>query len=510
VVKVRSRSVCVAVLLSLLLTACGNGDGGGNGSTPSPTESGAPTDPATDAGPAGQPVGQVISVLESLARVQGERAAGGDPIFAGSELATDVRGRATFSVLDILEDCQIQSDSRLTVAPADRNPLAVRQGSVICRSKAGFEEFRIEAGQAEVGFLDPIFQLVVAPAQTDVRVDYGFVQVRKPGGSASRLVGPGSEYTVGRGALRQSRATRFQMDSLGQFDVEALNRLRAGLPRDVRGFPSSANSRILPAVRSQRTLRLGFDDIASEESEEFVDALAGVFSARWGIRAEVGPLEREEASRALAEGGLDIYISPAPVPGAAQLPLFGDEDERTWFLRVRPDPGFQGALEDFLKTILDRGEYASAYASSFGELPTYEAVRSLVYPNSRQANRSQWRPPDQAEESPSVEAKVSRATLAASPAKFSGDCPVKITLAGQLVVTSPGDVEYQYLRQDGSVSGMQQVHFEKAGTYELKNPPSLEVQESGSGWWILVVPSQGVQSDKASYTVTCESPPVVD
>ncbi len=505
-IGVTTRKGVGAIVLSLLLVSCGNGDGGENGATPTPGETGATSEPS----PGGQPVGRVISVLESLARIQGERAGGGDPIFQGSELSTDVRGRATFSVLDILEDCQIQSDSRLTVATAPRNPLAVQQGSVICRSKPGSDEFRIEAGQAEVGFLDPIFQLEVTQSQTDVRVDFGFVQVRKPGRSEARLVGPGSEYSVGRGALRAPRATSFQMDSLGRFDVEALNRMRTALPRDIRGFPPAANSRTLPQVRSQRVLRLGFDDIASEQSEDFVDALAGVISGRWGVRSEAGPLEREEASQALAEGRLDAYISPEPVPGAARIPLFGDEDERTWFLRVKPDAGFQAALETLLKTTLDRGDYAAAYASAFGRLPTYEAVRSLVYPDSEQANRSQWRQPEEVRQSPSAEAEVGGAVLAASPAKFSGGCPVRVTFSGKLVIERPGDVEYQYLSSDGTVTKMQEVQFEKTGTFELKDRPTLQVDESASGWWILVVPKQDVQSEKADYTVTCESPPVVD
>ncbi len=492
--------------LTLILAGCGGGDGGGDGGTPTPSESGATVRPTAG----GEPVGRVLSVLESLARVQGERAGAGDPIFQGSEVATDVRGRATFSVLDILEDCQIQSDTRLTVAPSQRNPLAVQQGSVVCRSKPGSEEFRIEAGQAEVGFLDPIFQLEVAPSETDVRVDFGFVQVKRAGRSAARLVGPGSEYTVGRSALRQDRANAFQMDSLGRFDVEALNRMRAALPRDGRGFPAAPNSRTLGQVRSQRVLRLGFDDIASEESEEFVDALAEVISGRWGVPTEAGPLEREEAAQALAGGGLDAYISPEPVAGAAQIPLFGDEDERTWSLWVRTDAGFQAALEGLLKTILDRGDYAQAYARSFGDLPTYEAVRSLVYPNSQQAGRSQWRPPDQVVESPSASAEVTRATLAASPAKFSGECPAAVTFAGKLVVERPGDVEYQYLRHDGTVTELKEVHFGKEGTYELKDRPTLQVDKSVSGWWMLVVPEQDVQSEKAGYTVTCESAPVID
>lgn len=507
VVRVRRRVIAVATVLCLLLAGCGGGDDGGDGGddgvTPTPSETVQPT-------PQGEQVGRVLSVLESLARVQGERVAEGDPIFQGSEVTTDERGRATFNVQDILEDCQIQSESRLTVAPGPRNPLRVEQGSVLCRSKPGIEEFRIEAGQAEVSFQDPIFQLEVAQSQTDVRVDFGFVQVKKPGQDAARLVGPASEFTVGRQSIREDRARRFQMDSLGPFDVEALNRMRAALPEEVRGFPSAANSRTLSLVRSQRALRVGFDDTASGESEDFVDELAGLVADRWGVGSDAEALDREDATRTLAEGRLDAYVSPERVSGAAQIPLFGDEDERTWFLMVRPDAGFQSALEGALKTVLDNGDYADAYAGSFGRLPTYEAVRSLVFPTPQQAGRSRWRQPEEIPESPTAEAKIRQVSLAASPAKFEGECPVEITFAAKVVVDTPGEVEVEYLRNDGTIAGREKLRFEKRGTYELKNRPVLQVDQSRSGWWILVVPDQGVQSEKAAYSVTCEQAPVID
>jgi hypothetical protein len=505
VVSVRGRTIGAVLVLAGLLSGCGGDEGNGDGPTPAPTEATTTQSPT----PGAQPVGRVISVLESLARIEGERAGGGDPLFQGSVVSTDVRGRATFSVLDILEDCQIQSDSRLRIAPSPKNPLDVDQGSIICRSKPGEEEFQVEAGEAVVGFLDPIFQLEVGRAKTDVRVDFGFVQVKKgTGRSAGRLVGPGSEFTVGAESLRE-RATRFQMDSLDRFDVEALRRMRAALPREVRGFPSTANSRTLPAARSQRALRVGFDEIVSDETEGFIEGVFDVIADRWGVGADANSVDRTEASEALAAGRLDAFVSAEPVPGAAQIPLFGDERERTWFLRVRPDAGFQSALEVVLKSILNSGEYAAAYSGAYGELPTYEAVRSLVYPSSRQVNRSQWRQPEEVRESPSAEAEVSQLTLAATPAKFSGICPTKVTFAGKVVVEQPGIVEYQYLRQDGTVSKLQSADFAKSGTYELDRQ-TLDVGKSGSGWWILVVPDQGVQSEKATYTVTCASPPVID
>jgi hypothetical protein len=194
----------ISVLLALVLTACaggggGGGGGGGNGGSPDPNETVEPTGEPTQQG--GQPVGRVIQVINSLTLVGGERAAGGDPLFAGSRMTTDTQGRATFSVRDILEDCQVQSDSDLTVSPSDSTPLELDRGSLICRSKPGEDEFQVEAGEAIVEFLDPIFLLRVG-AQTDVRVDFGFVQVRQ----RDRAPGPA-------GGSRQSDLGRVGVDA---------------------------------------------------------------------------------------------------------------------------------------------------------------------------------------------------------------------------------------------------------------------------------------------------------
>lgn len=395
--RVDGRRPAVAVILALVLSsACGGGDGNGNG-TPTPT--GQQTTPGETVAP-GQRAGRMIQVIESLARIGGSRAAAGDELFGGSVLTTDERGRATFSVLDVLEDCQIQIRSRLVVAPAPRVPLELEQGNLICRSKPGEDEFQIAAGQAIVGFLDPIFQVQVTGARSEVRVDFGFVQVRRSArGSPGVLVGPGGQLAVSRGAM-PDRATTYRSEELDRFDRQAIERQRRALPALPRGLPSTG-SETVGAIRSADRLQVGVDEAGSGRVGQFAQGLVGALAGRWGVGSNVGEMDHEDASRELASGGLEAYISPQVAPGAARMSLFDDERGRTWSLWVMPDSVFQGALELMLKALLDNGDYGRAYAGAFGAQPDYEVLRALVYPTREQASRSQWQPPTEAAPTPS-------------------------------------------------------------------------------------------------------------
>lgn len=495
-----------AILLVLVLTAfpaCG----GGADPVPTPSEQAGIDNGGETLQPTGEVVGRLVEVLESAARIGDQRAASGDPLLQGASISTDTRGRALFSVLDVLEECQMQTDSRLRVAPSERTPLELEQGTIICRSKPGEEQFEVEAGEAIVGFLDPLFLVEVVGPRTEVRVEFGFVDVRRPGSPSGRLVGPASQLEVTQGAI-PARAAPFRAAALEPADGQALSRLRAGLPPDRRGFPPSGGSQRLREIGSSRSIRAGFDDRASQATEEFSQELFGVVGRRWGAGTDVEPLDHEEASQALLRGRLDAFVSPEPVGGAARLALFGDERERPWFLWTRPDDGFQAALEAVLKTILDNGEYAGAYLASFERMPTYEAVRSLVYPVGIPAGRTQWRPPTALGESPPAGAEVGEVTLSATSPK-PGPCPLEVVFRAEVEVERPGRLEYEFLADNGEVVRRRSAEFDDAGRFDLP-VETLRLNASRSGWWLLLVPDQEFQSEQAGYEVTCMEDPEVE
>jgi hypothetical protein len=432
-------------------------------------------------------------VLESEARIGEARAAGGDPLFPNSVMTTDVRGRATFSVREALEDCQIQPETRLTVEPSPRTPLEVDQGSIVCRSNQGGQVKQIKAGEATVNFMDPIFLVGVGGSATEVRVNFGFVELRKDDRrSPGRLLGPGGQMTIGPGSLPE-RAQRFEAAGLDRFDAEALTRMRAALPSEPRGFPAISGSNTLQNIRSAGRLRVGLESSASRAVGRFSNGLFQAVSSNWEVRLDSSRRGRDEASQALRDGGLDAYVSLGPVPGAARIPLFDDEREQDWYLSVRPETRFQDALEGRLRTILDNGEYGEAYFAAFGQVPTYEGVRPLVYPSPGQPDL--WK----LAQAP----KVRRVTLEAGPVNYSGQCPTEIEFNGTIVADGPGVVEYEFLASDGSTT-RGTLEFERQGTLEVEE--TREVAKSTKGSMVLRVRDQGIESDKVEYTVTCQVP----
>lgn len=517
----RPRLAGVMVLMLLLVAACTRPQGDAR-SRPSPeiTRSGdqkddpdpaQPTNRATGIeppAPTGKPAGQVVAVIESLARVEGKRIGGGHPLYAGSEMTTDVRGRATFKVGEVLEDCQVQTKSRLKVAPGPKIPLDLEEGSIICRSKPGTEEFEVPAGKAVAAFLDPIFLIDVRSGQTEVRVDYGFVQVRKSTGAGSLLVGPGAGLVVGTGDL-PDRAEPFDAGSLDQFDAGALSRMRNALPKDPRGLPKAGASQALERIGKTNGLNAGFDESGSRGAAGFGREVLRLLAGSWEVSPAMESVEHNDASWMLQQGVLDAFISPEPVDGATGIALF-DEGGRLWSLWVRPDEAYQTALERSVVTILNNGDYGKAYLGAFGQVPIYEAVRSLVYPTSQETGPPKWSEPSGAADPP-PQAQIGKVSLSSGQPDYLGPCPHEVTFSGEIEVLSPGTIDYEFIDTFFPEGGFSAGPLpQSSGTLVAKETGTvdvealLQVKQDGSGWMNLSIPSKGLQSSKAPYDVDCQ------
>jgi hypothetical protein len=119
-----------------------------------------------------------------------------------------------------------------------------------------------------------------------------------------------------------------------------------------------------------------------------------------------------------------------------------------------------------------------------------------------------------AEQSPKVQqtmplkaapARVS-ATLGASPASYSGNCPALITFKGHITVSQPTTVQYKFIRSDNAQAPVQTINFPKAGTQEVTTTWQLggAALPAYSGWEaIQVISPVSVQSNKASFSIRC-------
>jgi|SRR5208337_3646178 len=112
-------------------------------------------------------------------------------------------------------------------------------------------------------------------------------------------------------------------------------------------------------------------------------------------------------------------------------------------------------------------------------------------------------------------AKVTRVTLKFGPSrtklKYSGACPLRVDLIGNITATGRGQVRFQMLA-DGHVGIWHEevMDFSGSGTKEVhKALPDMgsNVWKPGSrhtGWYTLkVLAPQQMESDKAEYEITC-------
>ncbi|MEX2587076.1 MAG: hypothetical protein WD602_03660 [Actinomycetota bacterium] len=440
-------------------------------------------------------MGSVERVFDAVVSVDGDTAAAGDPLFSGVAMQTDGSGRARFSV-QILEECTITEQALVVVAPSPDTPLALRRGELLCVSKPGeTEEVQIEAGEADVAFLDPVFVVDVEGSTTRVQVDYGFVDVGSRRNSDSRLVGPGGQIFIGPGSMPE-RPQRFTTGSLDSFERQVVERMRGRLPPEPRGFPSNAGSGTLAQIQESGRLNVGLDERAPGSTSTFAENLFDAVASRWDVGVNIVRMDPDEAQEALAGADLQAFVSPEALPGTSGLSLFDGDREQDWVLLVRSDADFQAALAEVLKVSLNNGEYGDAYFDAFDVVPTYEAVRSLVYPSPGEAGRTQWREVD--DESP-AEAQVSEISLSVDPQQYSGDCPTELTFTGLIEVAGPGQIEYEF-RLDGERYGDGRIEVEH-GVEELTG--TLTVDQSAAGLMELVVRADRTLISEAEYDVEC-------
>jgi hypothetical protein len=84
---------------------------------------------------------------------------------------------------------------------------------------------------------------------------------------------------------------------------------------------------------------------------------------------------------------------------------------------------------------------------------------------------------------------------------ISGGCPAKVHFTGRIQTTGPLQVEYQWLRSDGSHTE-HTLMFERAATRPISTDWSIS--KNYSGWMQLVILSpEKMQTIKANFSVNC-------
>jgi hypothetical protein len=107
-----------------------------------------------------------------------------------------------------------------------------------------------------------------------------------------------------------------------------------------------------------------------------------------------------------------------------------------------------------------------------------------------------------------AQARVTAAHLAGVNIPRAAVCPVKMNFSGTITTSGTTDVKYTWASSDGGTWPEGTLHFAKAGTEKVGR--ELQMGAAGSavhGWLqIKVLSPNAVVSNKAGYSVACESP----
>lgn len=98
-------------------------------------------------------VGVLTAVLNPKALIDGERAAGGDPIPAGAVVSTDGNGAARLS-LEGPTECEIRPDSAVEVEPTPGLLMRLTRGTTVCDRSEKTSTATLEAAGTKVNLRD--------------------------------------------------------------------------------------------------------------------------------------------------------------------------------------------------------------------------------------------------------------------------------------------------------------------------------------------------------------------
>lgn len=84
---------------------------------------------------------------------------------------------------------------------------------------------------------------------------------------------------------------------------------------------------------------------------------------------------------------------------------------------------------------------------------------------------------------------------------ISGGCPAHVHFTGHIETTGPLDVDYEWLRSDGSHTG-HTLHFARAGARPVAT--DWTISKNYAGWMQLVILSPSrIETAKSTFSVNC-------
>ena len=361
------RAGLLSLAIAMATGACGrppDNNGGGTITTGSNTTKASGTVPRPR-------VGMVTTVHDQRVTIGGVVAGSMTDVAAGDTVASDANGSFDLTVGTSVHRCLTDHDSVLQVRPNATTLIAWAQGSSWCEKSGGADaQFGIGPGLMAV-LKDPVFRVKVDSSATVLKVDKGFVQLRSAGGSI--VVGPGQQVGVARGGM-PGPVQPIVKDRQDTANFGALEKLA---PPPTLGRPDPGGSTALARIFASHALPVRLTPPAGgsdQRSVNFARAFFDDLARHWDLKSSFS-VQTAGAAAATTPSSTGVDVAPQLPNG---LPLFSD-GQVDWQL-AGSDSGLQAALQDFLVSYLNSGDYANLYARHFQAPPPYEALASLVVP----------------------------------------------------------------------------------------------------------------------------------
>jgi hypothetical protein len=327
-----------------------------------------------------EPVGSISGVQVASGFVNEIETEAGVSLFPESLVRTDANGVVTFLLEAKSLACNMQSMSEVQVHPEEDVLVLWNMGTTECRTAAGAGEMcGTTVNGTQICASDPVFQVIVEEGQDTVKVFLGFVRVDSLLVKGSAFLGPEQQTTIVSGSPPGALAAI----ELSELDLASLEALATEyvLPSFERPDESVIEkSEIL--VRSFDQERIVIAVAGSQEGgeTEFAASVLKVLEAAWQIDSvfiEYGSIDA--AILALADGEVDILLSPLPPVEYATVPFFETEKGVLWTIGFPEDDSLSLELSQFLRTAIERKNYGQGYFETFGSPPTYDALESILY-----------------------------------------------------------------------------------------------------------------------------------
>lgn len=97
--------------------------------------------------------------------------------------------------------------------------------------------------------------------------------------------------------------------------------------------------------------------------------------------------------------------------------------------------------------------------------------------------------------------KVSTVWVVVSPPNYEGSCPATLTVAGSIMVTAPGSVQYQWLRDGTDIGPLESVTFSEAGQQTVS---TVWVTSTGGSYQLIIISPNSIVSSQVAYSVVCK------